>query len=65
MNGLLWAALALAISGIAALVAGTFWRTKKSSADDFAIVMTALVVFIVCETMAVVLAIVGCIVEIF
>jgi hypothetical protein len=65
MNGFLWAALVLAISGIAALVAGTFGSTKKSSADDFAIAMTALVVFIICETIAIVLAIIGCIVEIF
>jgi hypothetical protein len=65
MNGFLWAALVFAILGIAALVVGALWGRKETSADDFVAALAALIVLIICETMAVVLAIIGCIVKIF
>jgi hypothetical protein len=55
MNGLLWTAAALAIAGLLAFIVGWF----RTTPDDLGVAIIGLILIVLCEGIAVVLALAG------
>jgi hypothetical protein len=62
MNGLLWTAATLAIAGWLAIVVGCFWG-RTTNPDDFGAVVVGLILLVLCDGIAIVLAVIGFIVK--
>jgi hypothetical protein len=58
MNGLLWTAAALAVAGLLAFIVGWF----RTTPDDLGVAVIGLILIVLCEGIAVVLAVSGVIV---
>jgi hypothetical protein len=64
MNGFLWTAVAFAIAGLLAIIASGFWGTDRTAApNDFGPIVVGLVLLALSEAIAIVLTVIGFIVE--
>jgi hypothetical protein len=64
MNGFLWSAVAFAIAGLLAIISSGFWGTDRTTDhNDFGPVVVGLVLLAVSEAIAIVLTVIGFIVE--
>jgi hypothetical protein len=60
MNTFMWVAIAFALAGILAFIGGNFWGTRRNTnSGDFGPVVAGLILLVVSEVIAVVLAIIG------
>ena len=62
MDGFFWAGVTFAIAGLLAVIIGCFWR-RNANPDDFGAVVIGLIFLVVCEAIAIVLAVIGFIVK--
>jgi hypothetical protein len=65
MNGFLWTAVAFATAGLLAFIAGSFWGTRRNMApEDFGPVVGGLILLVVSEVIAIMLAVIGFVVKV-
>jgi hypothetical protein len=64
MNGFPWAAVGFAIAGLLAAIASGFWGTDRTTdTHDFGAVVVGLVLLATGEAIAIILAIIGLLVD--
>jgi hypothetical protein len=64
MNGFFLAAVAFALAGILALISGSFWGAQRNAEPgDFGPVVVGLILLVVSEVTAIMLAVIGVVVK--
>jgi hypothetical protein len=60
MNGVFAASITFAFAGILAFIAGSSWRAQRNAeSGDFGPVVVGLTLLVVCELIAIILAVIG------